>query len=174
MLKDTVRTRSYQNAISNSAHLLKDKVVLDVGCGTGILSLFAAKVRGVARLAYTAQAWCMASSTWRCLHLTWPLSPCSNLCTATRSFHRSEFVSSCPRRNSIHFLSLTTLWSVHSTISSRVLVCSQQQHMTHACRDELLEGLCHQKEPHHLHSLQHVKEVCNAKATPVNHSHIVV
>lgn len=44
MLKDTVRTRSYQNAISGTSHLLKGKVVLDVGCGTGILSLFAAQV----------------------------------------------------------------------------------------------------------------------------------
>ena len=44
MLKDTVRTRSYQNAISGISHLLKGKVVLDVGCGTGILSLFAAQV----------------------------------------------------------------------------------------------------------------------------------
>ena len=45
MLKDTVRTRSYQQAIMRNAFLFKDKVVLDVGCGTGILSLFAAKVR---------------------------------------------------------------------------------------------------------------------------------
>lgn len=45
MLKDTVRTRAYQNAIMNNAHLFKDKVVLDVGCGTGILSMFAAKVK---------------------------------------------------------------------------------------------------------------------------------
>lgn len=44
MLKDTVRTRTYQNAILRNAFLFKDKVVLDVGCGTGILSLFAAKV----------------------------------------------------------------------------------------------------------------------------------
>lgn len=44
MLKDTVRTRSYQNAIQGIAHLIKGKVVLDVGCGTGILSLFAAQV----------------------------------------------------------------------------------------------------------------------------------
>ena len=44
MLKDTVRTRSYQNAISGTSHLLKGKIVLDVGCGTGILSLFAAQV----------------------------------------------------------------------------------------------------------------------------------
>ena len=43
MLKDTVRTRSYQQAIMRNAFLFKDKVVLDVGCGTGILSLFAAK-----------------------------------------------------------------------------------------------------------------------------------
>ncbi|KAH9929499.1 S-adenosyl-L-methionine-dependent methyltransferase [Epithele typhae] len=42
MLKDTVRTGSYRNAIVNNPHLFKDKVVLDVGCGTGILSMFAA------------------------------------------------------------------------------------------------------------------------------------
>ena len=43
MLKDEVRTRSYMNAILQNKHLFKDKVVLDVGCGTGILSMFAAK-----------------------------------------------------------------------------------------------------------------------------------
>ena len=43
MLKDTVRTGSYRNAIINNPHLFKDKLVLDVGCGTGILSMFAAK-----------------------------------------------------------------------------------------------------------------------------------
>ena len=43
MLKDKHRTLSYQSFLYNNPHLLKDKVVLDVGCGTGILSLFAAK-----------------------------------------------------------------------------------------------------------------------------------
>jgi protein arginine N-methyltransferase 1 len=43
MLKDEVRTLSYRNAIYQSQHLFKDKVVLDVGCGTGILCMFAAK-----------------------------------------------------------------------------------------------------------------------------------
>lgn len=43
MLKDTVRTETYMNAIVNNSHLFKDKVVLDVGCGTGVLSMFAAK-----------------------------------------------------------------------------------------------------------------------------------
>uniref|UniRef100_A0A915CV98 type I protein arginine methyltransferase n=1 Tax=Ditylenchus dipsaci TaxID=166011 RepID=A0A915CV98_9BILA len=43
MLKDEVRTKSYQNAIYHNRHLFKDKVVMDVGSGTGILSMFAAK-----------------------------------------------------------------------------------------------------------------------------------
>merc|ERR1719201_983941 len=43
MLKDEVRTRTYMNAIKKNAHLFKDKVVLDVGCGTGILCMFCAK-----------------------------------------------------------------------------------------------------------------------------------
>lgn len=43
MLKDEVRTRAYERAILENAHLFKGKVVLDVGCGTAILSMFAAK-----------------------------------------------------------------------------------------------------------------------------------
>ena len=40
MLKDEVRTKSYRDAIYNNPHLFKDKVVLDVGCGTSILSMY--------------------------------------------------------------------------------------------------------------------------------------
>ncbi|CEP20623.1 unnamed protein product [Cyberlindnera jadinii] len=43
MLKDEVRTLSYRNAILKNKDLFRDKVVLDVGCGTGILSMFAAQ-----------------------------------------------------------------------------------------------------------------------------------
>ncbi|KAJ6838908.1 putative protein arginine N-methyltransferase 1 [Iris pallida] len=43
MLKDIVRTKTYQNVIYQNSFLFKDKVVLDVGAGTGILSLFCAK-----------------------------------------------------------------------------------------------------------------------------------
>ena len=43
MLKDEVRTLTYRKAVLHNEHLFKDKVVLDVGCGTGILSMFAAK-----------------------------------------------------------------------------------------------------------------------------------
>ncbi|KAJ4952030.1 hypothetical protein NE237_028862 [Protea cynaroides] len=43
MLKDTVRTKTYQNVIYQNAFLFRNKVVLDVGAGTGILSLFCAK-----------------------------------------------------------------------------------------------------------------------------------
>ncbi|XP_004513091.1 probable protein arginine N-methyltransferase 1.2 [Cicer arietinum] len=43
MLKDSVRTKTYQNVIYQNRFLFKNKVVLDVGAGTGILSLFCAK-----------------------------------------------------------------------------------------------------------------------------------
>lgn len=43
MLKDVVRTKTYQNVIYQNKFLFKNKVVLDVGAGTGILSLFCAK-----------------------------------------------------------------------------------------------------------------------------------
>jgi len=43
MLKDEVRTRSYRDAIYQNRHIFRDKVVLDVGCGTGILSMFAVR-----------------------------------------------------------------------------------------------------------------------------------
>lgn len=43
MLKDTVRTDAYRDAVYDNKDIFKDKIVLDVGCGTGILALFCAK-----------------------------------------------------------------------------------------------------------------------------------
>ena len=43
MIKDRIRTDAYRDFIYDHKHLFKDKVVLDVGCGTGILSMFCAK-----------------------------------------------------------------------------------------------------------------------------------
>ena len=43
MLRDRVRTESYQNAIEKNPEAFQGKIVLDVGCGTGILSIFAAR-----------------------------------------------------------------------------------------------------------------------------------
>ena len=43
MLSDTAQTEAYRNAICNNLHQMKDKNVLDLGCGTGILLNFCAK-----------------------------------------------------------------------------------------------------------------------------------
>lgn len=49
MLKDEVRTSTYMRSILQNRHLFKGRTVLDIGCGTGILSMFAAKA-GAARV----------------------------------------------------------------------------------------------------------------------------
>jgi protein arginine N-methyltransferase 1 len=41
MLKDAVRTKSYMHACHNNKAQFQDKIVLDIGAGTGILCLFA-------------------------------------------------------------------------------------------------------------------------------------
>ncbi|CEL93651.1 unnamed protein product [Vitrella brassicaformis CCMP3155] len=58
MLKDLPRTRAYCDAIQQCAGLLEGKTVLDVGAGSGILSLFAA--RAGARRVYAVEASNMA------------------------------------------------------------------------------------------------------------------
>ncbi|KAJ2457955.1 hypothetical protein GGF42_002376 [Coemansia sp. RSA 2424] len=49
MLQDKVRTEGYRDFIYDNKDVFKGKVVLDVGCGTGILSMFAARA-GAARV----------------------------------------------------------------------------------------------------------------------------
>ncbi|KAI0025860.1 S-adenosyl-L-methionine-dependent methyltransferase [Xylariomycetidae sp. FL0641] len=49
MIKDAVRTDAYRDFIYNNKHLFKGKTVLDIGCGTGILSMFCARA-GAARV----------------------------------------------------------------------------------------------------------------------------
>jgi protein arginine N-methyltransferase 1 len=41
MLKDTIRTKAYMNAIMDNPQIFRDKIVLDIGSGTGVLSIFA-------------------------------------------------------------------------------------------------------------------------------------
>lgn len=58
MLQDYVRTGAYQSAILQNTMDFKDKVVLDVGAGSGILSFFAAQAG--ARHVYAVEASDMA------------------------------------------------------------------------------------------------------------------
>lgn len=54
MLRDRPRQEAYCNAITSNAAMFKDKVVLDVGAGTGILSIFCA--RAGAKTVYAVEA----------------------------------------------------------------------------------------------------------------------
>lgn len=72
MLSDKSRTEAYQRAIMNNPSLLEDAVVMDLGCGTGILSLFAAKagakkviaVEGSKKMFSVAQNVAKANGYW--------------------------------------------------------------------------------------------------------------
>lgn len=50
MLSDQPRTDTYRNALEMNPSIIKDATVLDVGCGTGVLSMFA--MRGGANRVY--------------------------------------------------------------------------------------------------------------------------
>ena len=43
MLSDKVRTESYRDALLKNSAVIKDKIVMDLGCGTSILSMFASQ-----------------------------------------------------------------------------------------------------------------------------------
>lgn len=58
MMQDFVRTSTYQKAIHSNLADFQDKIVLDVGAGSGILSFFA--VQAGARLVYAVEASNMA------------------------------------------------------------------------------------------------------------------
>lgn len=62
MLSDKPRTEAYKKAIETNVDYLADKVVLDVGCGTGILSMLAAKYGKVAKV-YAVEASDMVQHT---------------------------------------------------------------------------------------------------------------
>lgn len=58
MLEDHKRTGSYYNAVLQNKEVFEDKVVLDVGTGSGILAIFAAMAG--AQKVYAVEATSMA------------------------------------------------------------------------------------------------------------------
>ena len=60
MLSDYPRTSTYKKAIENGRHYFDDLVILDIGCGTGILSLFYLTKTDVRRV-YAVEASPMAT-----------------------------------------------------------------------------------------------------------------
>eukprot|EP00041_Stephanoeca_diplocostata_P006546 m.87797 g.87797 ORF g.87797 m.87797 type:complete len:256 (-) comp16424_c0_seq7:863-1630(-) len=61
MLTDVARTECYKHAIEQAADFIKGKVVLDIGCGSGVLSMLAAKAG--ARHVYGVEASAFADTT---------------------------------------------------------------------------------------------------------------
>ncbi|XP_028289580.1 protein arginine N-methyltransferase 2 [Parambassis ranga] len=62
MLSDKSRTETYQQVILSNSASLRNKVVMDLGCGTGIISLFCAKLAQPS-VVYAVEASSMAEYT---------------------------------------------------------------------------------------------------------------
>ena len=93
MLKDEVRTMTYRNSMYHNTHLFKNKVVLDIGCGTGILSMFAAKA-GAKKVIGVS---CLASSRLFCsLHLGERRAVCGPFRSSSRASSSTPSASSRP------------------------------------------------------------------------------
>lgn len=60
MLCDHIRTATYKHAFMQNKKDFKDKIVMDVGCGSGILSIFA--VMAGAKKVYAVEASSMAQT----------------------------------------------------------------------------------------------------------------
>jgi len=60
MLQDRTRTEAYRDAMVKNPSVFKDKIVMDIGCGTGILSMFA--VRAGAKHVYAVDRSAIANS----------------------------------------------------------------------------------------------------------------
>ena len=73
-MQDYVRTGTYYAAILENAADFEGKVVMDVGAGSGILSLFAAQV-GLLHLCSTLPV--TAAHAWWVAHLAWLAAQCS-------------------------------------------------------------------------------------------------
>ena len=92
MLRDTVRTEAYCHAIMHYRALFAWKTVIDVGCGTGILSLFCAWA--VAKCMFAIGASSMAENAEKVL-LSNPLFVCikgSVLCEQDQKYVQKETV----------------------------------------------------------------------------------
>eukprot|EP00466_Bigelowiella_natans_P006472 jgi/Bigna1/38795/e_gw1.28.48.1 len=65
MLKDTARTGAYRDAIIRNRDAFEGAIVVDIGCGTGILSLIAAQAgaKKVITIVYCVEASSLAETT---------------------------------------------------------------------------------------------------------------
>lgn len=67
------RTDAYQRALEANPSLVKGKVVLDVGCGTGILSLFACRAGASKVVSVEGNERMAGFARQVCLWMGWPV-----------------------------------------------------------------------------------------------------
>ncbi|XP_059137739.1 protein arginine N-methyltransferase 2 isoform X4 [Peromyscus eremicus] len=90
MLADQPRTTKYHSVILQNKESLKDKVILDVGCGTGIISLFCAHHARPKAFEFMIESILYARDAWlKEGGVIWPTTAALHLvpCSADKDYH---------------------------------------------------------------------------------------
>eukprot|EP00892_Ulva_mutabilis_P006537 jgi/Ulvmu1/4255/UM193_0003.1 len=97
MLEDKARTNAYRKALEENPALIRGASVMDVGCGTGILSMFAARA-GAARVLAIEAAPDMASVAEKnCIHNKLHASVGGSITVATGKVEEMDAVVVAPQ-----------------------------------------------------------------------------
>ncbi|XP_047225537.1 protein arginine N-methyltransferase 2 isoform X5 [Girardinichthys multiradiatus] len=110
MLSDRSRTETYRQVIVSNSASLRNKVVMDLGCGTGIISLFCAQLAQPSVFEFMVESVLLARDRWlRDGGVMWPSSAALTLVPCQADSYYSEKMAFWERPYGLDFTPLQPL-----------------------------------------------------------------